>query len=429
MFEQDVDIRKLDKLSIYQLREVGSKVGVRNPTALRCADLKQHIRDVVTGKIKPYHKAKRGRPHKELISADDWENLVGFGNSFEFSTNKDMLSVYTTNSCVYPQDTDTVYSGYVLQMQDEKILSIGNADELIINKYARFGKGLKYASLVQLGDHITATINPVVDGYTAPYLSQILTINGKNVQEIEALMENEKKNSAKAKKDSAGVVRNINESRNLQFRYHQLQFLNDSYPINRGRRALFIGDDKYSGLDFLANSIAKDLSQDYKIVYLSCNKMPESRMAFNNQVDYFFSTFEITPRNIAFNFEVAIERAKNISKTNHTILIVDDLSDVISAYLSVFPKTSETNEERNEDILHQIMSMFACSHNGSSGSLTIFAFASAQRDSQIAEFLKKIDHIINYHFTLDKTAFLNDKEEFLVKTECWASITKRTLAE
>lgn len=420
MSEHDVDIRKLNNLSIYQLREVGAKVGVRNPTTLRSAELRQNIRDVVMGKIKPYLKNKRGRPHKEIISAEEWDELVGFGNSFELCNSNNMLSLYATNSSVYPHDPNQIYEGYVLQIKGELILAIGSADSLRINKYARIERNVPNCSILRQGDKITATLYPTDDDCIAPSVSEIKSINGitdfaeiTNPNQPTPIID---ENSNKTKPQS------------FHFVYPQLEFLNEEYPISYGQRVMFVGCDKLCGQDFLANTLAKNLSQNYKVVYLSCNKMPEAKMTFNNSVDYFFSTFDITPRNISFNFEIAFARAQNLSKKYDTILIIDDLSDVMQSYIKVFADKNDDSQTDYDDILHQIKTMFANSGINSNGSLTIFTFASIQDNQQISDYIHKLDEILNCRFVLNQEAFLNDSNDFIAREESWVAKPKRTIA-
>ncbi len=407
-------------MSIYQLREVGAKVGVRNPTALRSAELRQNIRDVVTGRIKPYLKNKRGRPHKEIISAEEWDELVGFSNSFELCNSNNMLSLYTTNSSIYPHDPKQIYEGFVLQIQGELILAIGSADSLRINKYARIERSVPNSAILQQGDKITATLYPVEDDCTAPSVSEIKSIN-----DITDFAEITNPNQPIKSQDE-----NFDATmpQSFHFVYPQLEFLNNDYPISRGQRVMFVGCDKLCGQDFLANTLAKNLSQNYKVVYLSCSKMPETKMAFNNSVDYFFSAFDITPRNISFNFEIAFERAQNLSKKHDTILIVDDLSDVMKSYIKVFSDRKDDSQANYDDILHQIKTMFAYSGITNTGSLTIFTFASIQDNQQISDYIHKLDEIVNGRFVLDKELFLNDSNDFIVREESWVAKPKRTIA-
>ena len=419
MREYDVDIRKLNNLSIYQLREVGAKVGVRNPTAMRSDKLRESICDVVTGKTKPYLKAKSGRPHREVISDAEWDDLVGFNNSYKFCNRDDMLSLYSTSSNIYPNDPDQIYQGFVMQIQGELIFAVGTAEQIRLYKYARINRDLPSYCYLQQGDKITATLSPTKEANSDPFVTEIKSING--ITQFDEL-------TATADNQNAPQSQNIIPE--FCYKYPQLKFLNDEFPVRAGQRALFIGEDKMSGQDFLANSLAKDLSRDYQIVYFSCNKMPEDKMSFNSNVDYFFSTFDINPRNLVFTFEVAFERAKNLCQKANTIFIVDDLNDIMSAYISLFENNKDFDiDEHYDEILQQLKVMYASSGITNSGSLTLFTFSSIPKDQRSANYLHDLDSLANCHFVLDKTAFLDGADEFLVKNECRIAKQKRTLVE
>lgn len=418
MREYDVDIRKLNNLSIYQLREVGAKVGVRNPTAMRSDELRESICDVVTGKIKPYLKTKSGRPHKEVISDAEWDDLVGFNNSYKFCNRDDMLSLYSTSSNIYPSDPSQIYEGYVMQIQGELIFAVGTAEQIRLNKYARINRDLPNYRLLQQGDRIAATLSPTKGAGSDPFATEIKSING--VSDFDELLTTNKQDTPQSQ----------NTAPEFSYKYPQLKFLNNEFPVRAGQRALFIGEDKMSGQDFLANSLAKDLSRDYHIVYFSCNKMPEDKMSFNGNVEYFFSTFDINPRNLVFTFEVAFERARNLCQKKNTIFIVDDLNDIMSAYISLFENDKEFSiDEHYSEILQQLKVMYASSGINNCGSLTLFTFSSVPQDSRLANYLHDLDSLVNCHFILDKVAFLDGADEFLVKNECRIAKQKRTLVD
>ncbi len=74
----EVTKKDLQGLHLQTLREVGRKVGVRAPAALKKDDLINGIIDVVSGKVPPRH-AKSGRP----CIKDNLENLqVSFPTTF-----------------------------------------------------------------------------------------------------------------------------------------------------------------------------------------------------------------------------------------------------------------------------------------------------------------------------------------------------------
>lgn len=424
MATRNVNLSKLDGLSIYQLREVGAVVGVCNPTSLKCDELRERIRDVVTGKIPPYVKSKSGRPHKKVIRDEEWDKLVGFSDDNELSSRGHLFFLGENISCVYPRDPDFVYEGYVFQIQSELIFAIGNPDAIHIYQYARIDRQVRNFELLRSGDKITATLSLYEKGRD-PYVTTIISINEKT--DFDTIRQAQI--TSCSKEDSTNRV--VAQKPTFEFTLPQLQFLSDEYPVCVGQRTIFIGEDKLSGLDFIANSLALDLSPKSKVVYISCKKLPEDKIALNKNVEYFFSTFDINNRDTVFNFEVAFARAKALSQTNDTVLIVDDLQDIVSAYIEVFNNSAlEQNSIPNNEILHQIKSMYASSGiNANGGSLTIFLFSSIPQNTDLANFLKELDNVSNCHIAFDRPAFLKGEVEFLSKPDCWIAQKKRLIPQ
>ncbi len=426
MKEYEVDIRKLANLSIYQLREVGAKVGVRNPTTLRSAELRKCICDVVTGKVKPYLKSKSGRPHKEIISDADWDALVGFDNSFEFGGRDDMLSLYSTSSCLYPDDENEIYTGYVMQIHGEFIMAVGTPGQIKLNRYARINRNTANYRLLRIGDIITATLSTIDKVTTDPYVTEIKSINGYT--DFDAIAKGLPRASHTEVRQSEQKMLALKNQQFL-FKYPQLQFLNNDYPVKLGQRALFLGEDKMAGQDFLANSIAKDASREYHIIHFSCNKMPEDKIqSYDTNVEYFFSTFDVTPRDLVFTFEIAVERAKKLSQHMHTVIIIDDIYDVMNAYVSLFEsKRPDDKDIPYTSIWQQLKSLFASTGIYANGSLSLFAFCSTPRETVFADYVHMLDSLANSHFVLDKAAFVSGKEDYLVHDRCYINTPKRSI--
>ena len=434
MKEYDVDTRKLDKLTIYQLRDVGAKVGVRNPTTMRSAELREAICDIVSGKNAPYRKTKSGRPHKDIIKDEEWDDLVGFNSSFEFSSTNDMLSLYSSISNVHPAMQEKVYSGYVMLAQNELMVAIGNPDDIKIDKFAKITTETSNFSIVKPGDKVTCTIKMNDIKQDSPTVTEILLINNQPpfVEPLEDEVDDEvfgtEDNTANdygsniEKKEAT-----LNENGTFPFKYPQLQFLRDKYPMQLGQRALFVGLPQ-SGQEFLANSIAKDLSlQGYKVVYFSGGKNPEDRINFNENVEYFFSTFDILPKNLIFNFEVAFARAKNLSKQHHVIFVLDDITDLIKYYdMLIRQKSNIQNIDVQQEIIHQFKTIFATSVREKYNSLSIFAFGSTP-EAQFSMYYPEIERLINCRFALNHQDFVDGKTTFLDETACYVSPPTRSI--
>ena len=408
MQEYSVDINKLDKLSIFQLREVGAKVGVKNPTALRTEDLKKAIIDVVTGKVPPYKKAKSGRPHKSIIPDEEWNKIVGFEDDFNMFDTNETTSLYSYSSSLNKRLEEKVLTGYTIEMFGIFLCAIGEANELQMDKCAKITTETLHYPLLQVGDKITCNIE-VTDEDKLPNVTKICSINGYDVKEYASKYE---------EKESKYFDKTIN------FTLPQLQFINTNYPIKLGQRVLIMGE-KDSGQTFMENSIAKDLSKEFKIVYLAIGKKPEDRITLPIS-DYFFTTFDIKPADLIFTYEVALNRAKNLCNNGENVIfLIDDLSSLINNYISYFKQKKIYFDTSNEEILQKIKTLFASGKNTENGSLTIITSTNNDLPTPFNEYINEITSFCNCIIYLNKEEFQNNEEEFYDKNKTWIEEEKR----
>lgn len=407
MQNYSVDINKLDKLSVFQLREVGAKVGVKNPTTLRTEELRKAIIDVVTGKVQPYKKAKSGRPHKSVIPDEDWEKIVGVEENFDLFCINDNLPLYSYYGSVNKRMEEQVLTGYTIEMYGEFLCTIGNADEVKLDKCAKITPDTQFYGLLHVGDKITYNVK-IADTDKLPIVTKILTIN--DCEPMSYLSKFAEENSKCFDKT-------------IDFTLPQLKFINDNFPIKQGQRILIAGE-KDSGQTYLANSIAKDLSSEYKVVYFAISKKPEERIELPN-VEYFFTTFDIKPIDVVFNYEIAISRAKNLCNTgNQTILVIDDLADLIKNFSSTLKQKKLCLDNSSEEVIQRIKTLFAAGKNTEHGSLTIFACMS-EDDTQVSAYLDEATKYCNCNIYLSKTDYLDNKQVFYDKEKTQVESIKR----
>ncbi len=411
MKEYSVDLKKLERLTIYQLRDVGAKIGVKNPTALRADELRKAITDVVTGKTQPYKKNKSGRPHKTIIPDEQWDEIIGYNDKLQMFNSTDVLSLYSNASSIEKHNAEQELTGYVVKLNGELVFTVGEADEITLEKYAKITTNTQHYTLLKAGDIITCTIQYEEFSHI-PFVSKIYTINEEKPSQVNTDL-------------SKNALYNI-DSPKFKFTLPQLEFLNDKLPIKLGQR-IFINGERDSGQTYLANSFAKDLSKDYKVIYFAGSKLPEERIELEN-VEYFFSTFDISPRNLIFNYEVAFARAKNLANTNqNVVLIIDDLTTIMENYVQIFKQKYPTSEKEHYiDILQQLKVLLASSKLTTDSSLTLICLA---RDADLPilnDYIQQLDKLCNTHIVLDKTAFYDNKQEFYIEEKTYNNMERRS---
>ena len=408
----NVDIDKLTTLNLFQLREVGSKVGVRNPTALKADELREAIIKVVTGQVEPYLKIKSGRPHrKQIIADEDWNKLVGFDNDLNqtFGINQNVTgALYSVEGSILEQSANEVYRGYVKFLGNSAYFFTDIFQNYDLNKYAVVSNNINYFNFLRSGDEISCNID-----FTAsvPKVIKIITINGFEPMELNR--------SNFDSIEPEAMLKPIN------FTLPQLKFINTVCPIKLGQRMIIKGPSG-SGQTYLANSIAKDLEEKYSVVYFAVCKRPEDKVNLK-ACEYFFTTFDTIPRDIIFFFEFILDRIKRLCEFGQNVVFIID--DIISLMLNLRNLVAERHknvETYYGEILQQIKKLFALSKYSSKGSLTIICTSFTDSIvSQFNEFVVDLDKLCNCHIGLNRQAFNQGNLEFYDKNETYAETIRQ----
>jgi len=67
--------KNLDKFNLYNLRRIGSEIGVKSPTSMKKAQLITAIIDVAEGRVAPFH-SNKGRPKLKDVNNLTKEQLT-----------------------------------------------------------------------------------------------------------------------------------------------------------------------------------------------------------------------------------------------------------------------------------------------------------------------------------------------------------------
>ncbi|MBO4937103.1 MAG: hypothetical protein J6C90_02125 [Clostridia bacterium] len=157
------NIQDLEKISIYQLREIARNLGVNSPTTLTKAKLIEEMSAIMSGKKTPYKPAVRhGRPPKKIAAVDnvikilpneqDVEVEYGYKPGITNSTIKFAQEMYAYDSNVSPQrfrlkgylEILNNGRGYIRQCEYTSSSMKYVVSEELINKY-----NLKYGDLIE----------------------------------------------------------------------------------------------------------------------------------------------------------------------------------------------------------------------------------------------------------------------------------------
>ena len=409
----NVDVRKLGNLNLFQLREVGAQIGVKNPTTLRANKLREAIKDVVEGRTQPYLKIKSGRPHaKKIIPDEDWDRLVGFddGLNQDFGANNNISgALFALRSSRLAESDQTEYSGFVKNVGERWVFFPEVQQFCSIDKYAIIPDTFDFLDSLRVGDKITCKLEFEKDG---PKVSNVLAINGQKIDNKTELGGVFSEMTPKALGDV------------IEFSLPQLDFLNKVCPIRLGQRVLVKGPNA-SGQTYLASSIAKDLESRYAVVYFAVAKRPEDKITLNS-CEYLFTAFDVEPRDISFLYEIALERAKRLCELGkNVVFIIDDITSLMLNIRNLITEKDKSEKEHSVEIIKQLKRMLGNSKFTDNGSLTIIS--TAYTDSFLPQFnenLDEIDNIVNCHINLIKEDYRTGKAEFYDKNNTYADIVR-----
>ncbi len=405
----NVDIKKLSKLNLYQLREVGSIVGVRNPTAMKTEDLRNAIKLVVSGKVEPYEKVKSGRPHNKTIISDiEWNTLVGYDTSIDYSflNNPVDLSMLCSPLNDLNFDVNQIFDGIVTKIGNEMIIFNGDITRLNLSLNAKIDDETINGDLLRFGDYVTTSVE--YRNFTL-CAKQILTINSKPAETFN--------------RQVFDLMQPEFFGEKIDFDLPQLQFINNVCPIKLGQRVLIYGEIG-SGQSYLAGSLAKDLQDKYHTIFLATNKCPEEKI-YLNETDYIFTTFDILPQELWLYFEIACERAKRLCEQGENVVfIIDDLIMLMQNLRNILSEKDIYVEKYYPNILLQCKKLLALSKNTQNGSLTIICTMSKCCIESFNEFINDLNELCNCHIALVREDFINGEDDFYDKNLTFTNTTR-----
>lgn len=406
MKKYSVDLTKLASLNLFQLREVGFKIGVRSPTSLKVEELRSAIISIVKGEVEPYTKVKSGRPHsKELIPDTEWDKIIGFDSQSLKKFNPSKSSILHSPKFSSITQENIIYSGYIEIVGHDKYFFPCKAGEIYIDVFSQIDANIPHFNTLRNGDLINCLIN---FENNVPVVSKIISINGIEPSKLVRPIFEEMKCSS------------LDEP--IKFTLKNLDFLNNICQIRRGQRVMILGQ-KSSGQNFLCNCIAKDMEATHSIVYLSICKKPEEKVALESS-DYFFTTFDAEARNISFYFDLLAERIKRLCELGKdVVLIIDDIVDLMSNLKELIPE--HQHQTFYMGIIQQLKRLLANSFYSQNGSITIIlAGSSDSSDSQFVQFCETLDGLCNTHIKLNRTAYIQGKDEFFDPENTYTEVVR-----
>lgn len=375
-------LENLDKLGIYELRELARKSGVYSPTTKKSKELKQEIFDLATGKATVVqNKSKKGRPPKSrLFNKDKIETAL---------IPKEIMQ-YINELKEEESEEDEMLKKIVFH-KNIKIPVLGK-DEITNIGYIRKSKsGYKY-----FWDESKNKFKKDILIYVPETISKILSLREGDRVECNC---NVYKNKKYGIVNFVIKVNNMLQS-NCDKRKSPIEIENAIMPKKEfnlfdeksylGGRIL-VGFKDYAKCAINTLYEAQNLSKEANVVYLGIELAPEISTYLKDvkNVDKFTTNVGET-LDISYNVIInAMNYAKTILKENkNVIFIAHDIINTLNVLNLYFSKNGVSLNQHSAEAIQMIKVMFGLGKciNETATLTTIFTMLDSELES---DFVKK----------------------------------------
>lgn len=365
---------ELNKMTVFQLREVAREIGVSSPTSKKKEEIIAQYRGIVDGEIQPTRSTRGRRPvnkPRDLEPAEKNEK--------------------TSDDAAKKQRPDRELSQPAPQQEE-------NPENELEEKHGVLdihpdGYGFLRAENCEYGNkdtYVSAKLIKTVGLRAGDKVSGRARRNAENkppaLVAVDEVNGNPPENLRQRPNFDNLVPIYPDERLRLELKTGKSDFaircIDLIAPIGKGQRAMIVSPPK-AGKTTLLKKIANSISLNYPDVMLFVllvDERPEEvtdmQRSINGEVIY--STFDETPEHHCKSAELLIERAKrNVELGKDVVIIMDSLTRLARAYNMTIPPTGRTlSGGIDPGALHSPKRFFGSARNiENGGSLTIIATA------------------------------------------------------
>lgn len=385
-------IEDLEKVSIYQLRNIARRIGVFRPTTLTKAKLISEMTDIMTGKKPPYKPAVRqGRPPKTLTPVDSVVRIIPVDKEMDAQTidESNILSTkivleqpaYTFGASVTERKHITGYVEILVSgiafVRSASVERTG--DKYVINTEMVERYNLKN------GDHIDCEVEKVADGQ--PFLvAEIHTINNLSLIEYSRI---------RVDFDQLPVAPMTQQ---LMFKPVDNSVINALYkmPIYCGSTTAIVSKTTRSLGKALAD-VADNVQSVFggKVIYLNVSKNRFSPILNNADIIQFTASAEDSFREQQRTAFLAMNYAKVCAGLGEKVILVADNLDSLATCVMM--------DELDLPVVKKLMST---AKNTSFGSITIITGFLMPDDTMMGKAIANL-----YYNNVDILLQLDDEEK------------------
>ena len=368
---------ELNKMTVFQLREVARDIGVSSPTSKKKEEIIAQYRGIVDGEIQPT-KSTRGRKPmnkpRELESSDKTEKSAAVKEKSLKKPNAERDNFSAAQQSEENAESELEEKHGVLDIHPDgygflraENCEYGNKDAYVSAKLIR-------AIGLRPGDLVTGVAKKNAEN-RPPAVIAVESVNGRAPENL---------------RQRPQFDNLIPIYPNERFRLERDSARNDFAircidliaPIGKGQRAMIVSPPK-AGKTTLLKKIAGAIADNYPNVMLFVllvDERPEEVTDMQRSIrgEVIYSTFDEMPEHHCKAAELLIERAKrNVELGKDVVIIMDSLTRLARAYNLTIPPTGRTlSGGIDPGALHAPKRFFGSARNiENGGSLTIIATA------------------------------------------------------
>ena len=381
---------ELNKMTVFQLREVAREIGVSSPTSKKKEEIIAQYRGIAEGEIQPTRSTRGRRPVNKPRDLDGADNNAESrpqakdeGSNVRRRKDRDNAQNGSQNSIQNEEPQDELEEKHgVLDIHSDgygflraENCEYGNKDTYVSAKLIK-SMGLR------AGDKVVGKARRNAEN-KPPALVSVDEVNGNPPDNL------------RSRPNFDNLVPIYPDERlRLELKTGKSDFaircIDLIAPIGKGQRAMIVSPPK-AGKTTLLKKIANSISVNYPDVLLFVllvDERPEEvtdmQRSINGEVIY--STFDETPEHHCKSAELLIERAKrNVELGKDVVIIMDSLTRLARAYNITIPPTGRTlSGGIDPGALHSPKRFFGSARNiENGGSLTIIATALVDTGSRM----------------------------------------------
>ncbi len=366
---------ELNKMTVFQLREVARDIGVSSPTSKKKEEIISQYLGIADGEIQPTRSTRGRRPvnkPRELESSDKDKGQSGEEKGKKQVQERENVAPVTPQEDNAESELEEKHGVLDIHPDGYGFLRAENCE--YGNKDCYVSAKLIKSIGLRAGDKVAGRAKRNAEN-KPPALVLVDEVNGNPPENL------------RQRPNFDNLVPIYPDERlRLELKTGKSDFaircIDLIAPIGKGQRAMIVSPPK-AGKTTLLKKIANSISINYPDVMLFVllvDERPEEvtdmQRSINGEVIY--STFDETPEHHCKSAELLIERAKrNVELGKDVVIIMDSLTRLARAYNLTIPPTGRTlSGGIDPGALHSPKRFFGSARNiENGGSLTIIATA------------------------------------------------------